>query len=168
MLCKDFLLKHSQLNRGAHTYHCTETIENTDTDRDKHTIDYQWVIEVKSEQQQYIQNIHFPTSFCLGGADILSCACPFMFTPDSIRGPSLGDTMILTPAPRTQGCKVFWREQRTEKTITNQHEYTETRIFIAHRSHRSHRISLIYQRFPWLIFNRTTQTGLDDSIAHHP
>ena len=41
-------------------------------------------------------------------------------------------------------------------------------VFIAYRSHRSHRISLIYWRFPWLIYNRTTQTSSDDSIAHHP
>ena len=37
--------------------------------------------------------------------------------------------------------------------------------FIAHRKHR---ISLIYFRFLWLIFNGITQMGLDDSIVCHP
>ena len=43
-----------------------------------------------------------------------------------------------------------------------------TELFFAHRIHRNHRNSLIYKRFLWLIFNRFTQTGLDDSIVYHP
>ena len=30
-----------------------------------------------------------------------------MFTPDSMRGPSLDDRRIFRPTPRTEGCKVF-------------------------------------------------------------
>ena len=41
-------------------------------------------------------------------------------------------------------------------------------VFIAHRGHGKHRITLIYYRFLWMIFNRITQTSLDASIVYHP
>ena len=41
-------------------------------------------------------------------------------------------------------------------------------VFIAHRKHGFHRITLIYYRFLWMIFNRITRTSLDDSIVCHP
>ena len=37
----------------------------------------------------------------------MSCACLFMFTADSTRGPSLDDTRISRPVMRKQRCKVF-------------------------------------------------------------
>ena len=40
--------------------------------------------------------------------------------------------------------------------------------YIAHRGHGKHRITLIYYRFLWMIFNRITQTSLDASIVYHP
>ena len=41
-------------------------------------------------------------------------------------------------------------------------------VFIAHRKRGFHRITLIYYRFLWLIFNGITQTSLDDPIGYHP
>ena len=41
-------------------------------------------------------------------------------------------------------------------------------VFIAHRKHGFHRITLIYYRFLWMTFNGITQTSLDDSIGYHP
>ena len=41
-------------------------------------------------------------------------------------------------------------------------------VFIAHRRHGKHRITLIYYRFLWLTFNGITQTSLDDPIGYHP
>ena len=41
-------------------------------------------------------------------------------------------------------------------------------VFIAHRGHGFHRITLIYYRFLWMTFNGITQTSLDDPIGYHP
>ena len=49
----------------------------------------------------------FPFSHRPWDADILSCACSFMFTADSMRGTSLDDTRIFRPVMRKQRCKVF-------------------------------------------------------------
>ena len=61
--------------------------------------------------------VHFPFSHRPWDADILSCACSFMFTADSMRGTNLDDTRIFRPVMRKQRCKVFFRVQSTEYRV---------------------------------------------------
>ena len=63
------------------------------------------------------ENVQVPIPFTFShrpwDADILSCACSFMFTADSMRGPSLDDTRISPPSTAPHGDVKFFYKQWT-------------------------------------------------------
>ena len=109
MLCKDFLLEY--IAKKQRCAHMSLQCYDRNTDRNRHNTHYWLPVCYRSKngaEPVHLEHTSSP-SFCIGGADILSCSCSFMFTADSMRGPSLDDTRIFRPAPHTEGCKGFYR-----------------------------------------------------------
>ena len=97
-----------------HTCRCTVTIETPTGTGITRTIDNQYVIEVKSEQKQYIGDIHHHRSFVL--AVLTFCHAPGYSCSRQIPCEDRALTIrgFPRPAARREGCKVFWGNRPTQ------------------------------------------------------
>ena len=107
MLCKDFYQNIQLRNRGAHTCHCTVTIETPTGTGINTRLIISGLQDKNRRQQQYIQNIHHRRRFvlavltyCYAPAHSCSRAIPCEDRALSIRG-------FPRPAPCREGCKGF-------------------------------------------------------------
>ena len=118
MLCKDFYQNIQLRNRGAHTCHCTVTIETPTGTGINTRLIISGLQDKNRRQQQYIQNIHHRRRFVL--AVLTYCYAPAHSCSRAIPCEDRALTIRGFPAQHRaeRDVKVFWRTDSVRQAGT--------------------------------------------------